>query len=273
MGALPEVACDILKDSDKEKAAVEMICEKESKVPKDECAAGLSKIWEVVSEKECAKAFKALPEVACDILKDSDKEKAAVEMACEKQSKVPADECAAGLSKIWELIAEKGCPKEKFSALPEVACDILKDSGKEKTAVEMVCEKQSKVPADECEAGLSKVWEMVAEKECAKEFEALPEVACDILKDSDQEKAAVEMVCEKQLKVPKDECAAGLSKIWEMITAKECPKTLKEKFAAKKEKFVGKFSALKEKKEVQTMFVSVLCRFIDPLSRHFPQLD
>merc|ERR1711937_757309 len=217
MGALPEVACDILKDSDKEKVAVEMICVKQSKVPADECEAGLSKIWEVVSEKECAKEFKALPEVACDILKDSDQEKAAVEMACEKQSKVPADECAAGLSKIWELIAEKECPKEKFSALPGVACDILKDSGKEKTAVEMVCE--------------------------------------------------------KQLKVPKDECEAGLSKIWEMITAKECPKTLKEKFAAKKEKFVGKFFALKEKfvgkisalkekfsakkekKEVQTMFV------------------
>merc|ERR1711937_603050 len=216
--------------------------------------------------------FSALPEVACDILKDQDKEKVAVEMVCEKQSKVPADECEAGLSKVWEMVAEKECAKE-FEALPEVACDILKDSGKEKTAVEMVCEKQSKVPKDECEAGLSKIWEMVAEKECPKEFEALPEAACDILKDSDQEKAAVEMVCEKQLKVPKDVCAAGLSKIWEMITAKECPKTLKEKFAAKKEKFVGKFSALKEKKEVQTMFVSVLCRFIDPLSRHFPQLD
>merc|ERR1719247_2332897 len=204
-------------------------------------------------------------------------------MICEKQSKVPADECAAGLSKIWELIAEKECPKEKFSAmkekfaakkeefsamkekfaamkeklaakkeekfsaLPEAACDILKDSDKEKVAVEMICEKQSKVPADECEAGLSKIWEMVAEKECPKEFEALPEVACDILKDSDKEKAAVEMVCEKQLKVPKDECAAGLSKIWELIAEKECPKTLKEKFAAKKAKFFGKFSALKEK--------------------------
>merc|ERR1712072_984658 len=151
---------------------------------------------------------------------------------CEKQSKVPKDECEAGLSKIWEMVAEKEYSKA-FSALPEVACDILKDQDKEKAAVEMICEKQSKVPKDECEAGVSKLWELVAAKECPKEkFSALPEVACDILKDSDKEKVAVEMVCEKQLKVPKDECAAGLSKIWELIAEKECPKTLKEKFAA-----------------------------------------
>merc|ERR1711937_494257 len=134
-----------------------------------------------------------------------------------------------------------------MGALPEVACDILKDSDKEKVAVEMICEKESKVPKDECAAGLSKIWEVVSEKECAKAFKALPEVACDILKDSDKEKAAVEMACEKQSKVPADECAAGLSKIWELITAQECPKTLKEKFAAKKEELKEKFAAKKEK--------------------------
>merc|ERR1712196_561248 len=106
------------------------------------------------------------------------------------QSKVPADEGEAGLSKIWEMVAEKEGPKE-VAALPEVACDILKDQDKEKTAVEMICEKQSKVPKDECEAGLSKIWEMVAEKECPNAFAALPEVACEILKDQDKEKAAV----------------------------------------------------------------------------------
>merc|ERR550514_1973687 len=129
-----------------------MICEKESKGPKDECEAGLSKIWEMVAEKECTKAISALPDVACDILKDQDKEKAAVKAICEKQSKVPKDECEAGLSKIWEMVAEKECPKA-VSALPEVVCDILKDQDKEKVAVEMICAKQSKVPADECEAG------------------------------------------------------------------------------------------------------------------------
>merc|ERR1719389_1202394 len=185
-----------------------MICEKESKVPKDECEAGLSKIWEMVAEKECTKAFYALPDAACDILKDQDKEKAAVEMICEKQSKVPADECEAALSKIWELVAEKECPKA-FAALPEVACDILKDQDKEKVAVEMICEKQTTVPKDECEAGLSKIWELVAEKECPSAYSALPDVACDILKDQDKEKTAVEMICEKLSdKVPKDECAA-----------------------------------------------------------------
>merc|ERR1719426_507496 len=129
-------------------------------------------------------------------------------MICAKQSKVPADECEAGLSKVWETVAEKECPKKTLSALPvgalpEVACDILKDGDKEKAAVEMICTKQSKVPAEECEAGLSKIWETVAEKECPKAFKALPEVACDILKDQDKEKAAVEMICEKQSKVPK----------------------------------------------------------------------
>merc|ERR1712078_982496 len=139
---------------------------------KDECEAGLSKIWEMVAEKECPKAVGALPDVACDFLKDQDKEKAAVEAICEKQSKVPKDECEAGLSKIWEMVAEKECPKA-FTALPDVACDILKDQDKEKVAVEMICEKQSIVPEDECESGLSMIWEMVAEKECSKAAQAL----------------------------------------------------------------------------------------------------
>merc|ERR1712182_83467 len=94
--------------------------------------------------------------------------------------------------------------------------------GQEKAAVALICEKQSKVPADECEAGQSKIWEMVAEEECPN-AKALPEVACDILKDQDKEKAAVALICEKQSKVPADECEAGLSKIWEMVTEKECP--------------------------------------------------
>merc|ERR1740138_216169 len=139
-----------------------MICEKQSKVPKDECEAALSKIWELVAEKECPNAYSALPEVACEILKDQDKEKVAVEMICEKQSTVPKDECEAGLSKIWETIAEKECPNaidvQEVGALPEVACEILKDQDKEKVAVEAICEKQTKVPKDECEAGLSKIW-------------------------------------------------------------------------------------------------------------------
>merc|ERR1711937_653737 len=118
-----------------------------------------------MGEEECSKA-KALPEVACDILKDQDKEKEAVAMICSKQTKVPADECEAGLSKIWETVRDQECAAKAVAALPEVACDILKDQDKEKAAVALICEKQSKVPADECEAGLSKIWEMVAEKEC-----------------------------------------------------------------------------------------------------------
>jgi hypothetical protein len=112
-----------------------------------------------------AEAFVALPDAGCQILKDKDTEKQAVEAICERQKKVPKIECVVGLHKIWDQITEKECPKA-VSALPDVACDILKDQDKEKVAVEMICEKQTKVPKDECEAGLSKIWEMVAEKEC-----------------------------------------------------------------------------------------------------------
>merc|ERR1719217_1588270 len=125
----------------------------------------MSKIWEMVAEEECPNA-KALPEVACDILKDQDKEKEAVALICSKQTKVPADECEAGLSKIWELVRDKECAAKAVAALPDAACDILKDQDKEKVAVTLICEKQSKVPADECEAGLSKIWELVRDKEC-----------------------------------------------------------------------------------------------------------
>merc|ERR1711869_111442 len=124
----------------------------------------------------------------------------AVALICSKQTKVPADECEAGLSKIWEMVRDEECAAKAVAALPEVACDILKDQDKEKAAVALICEKQSKVPADECEAGLSKIWELVRDKECAA-VSALPEVACDILKDGDKEKAAVEMICAKQSKV------------------------------------------------------------------------
>jgi len=224
--ALPDAVCEILEDP-RSIAAVALICQEQSKVPKEECNLALSKIWGAVLEKGCPKAqasIDALPDAACDILKDQDKEKEAVALICSKQTKVPADECEAGLSKIWETVRDQECAAKAVAALPEVACDILKDQDKEKEAVALICEKQSKVPADECEAGLSKIWELVRDKECAaKAVAALPEVACDILKDQDKEKAAVALICEKQSKVPADECEAGLSKIWEMVTEKECP--------------------------------------------------
>merc|ERR1712100_228922 len=156
-------------------------------------------------------------EVACDILKDQDQEKATVAMICSKQTKVPKDECEAGLSKIWEMVAEKECPAT-LAALPEVACEILKDQDKEKVAVGMICEKlSSQVPQDECEAGLKMIWEQVAEKECPSAVGALPDAACQILKDQTKESAAVQMICSKQSKVPEDECEAGLKRIWELV--------------------------------------------------------
>jgi len=166
--ALPDAVCEILEDP-RSIAAVALICQEQSKVPKEECNLALSKIWGAVLEKGCPKAqasIDALPDAACDILKDQDKEKEAVALICSKQTKVPADECEAGLSKIWETVRDQECAAKAVAALPEVACDILKDQDKEKAAVALICEKQSKVPADECEAGLSKIWEMVTEKEC-----------------------------------------------------------------------------------------------------------
>jgi len=229
--ALPDAVCEILEDP-RSIAAVALICQEQSKVPKEECNLALSKIWGAVLEKGCPKAqasIDALPDAACDILKDQDKEKEAVALICSKQTKVPADECEAGLSKVWEMVAEKECPKTLAAFLPEAGCDILKNKSLEKRTVAAICEKQHKVPTIECKIGLSHFWETEVKKRCPKTVAALPpvaalpEVACDILKDQDKEKAAVALICEKQSKVPADECEAGLSKIWEMVTEKECP--------------------------------------------------
>merc|ERR1719498_1993585 len=72
-----------------------MICEKQTKVPKDECEAGLSKIWDTVVEKECPKAVAALPDVACEILKDQDKEKAEQDLGGDYGEGVPEGRCGS----------------------------------------------------------------------------------------------------------------------------------------------------------------------------------
>ena len=65
----------------------------------------------------------------------------------------------AGLSKVWETVAEKECPKTLAAFLPEAGCDILKDKSLEKRTVAAICEKQHKVPTLECKIGLSHFWE------------------------------------------------------------------------------------------------------------------
>jgi hypothetical protein len=156
--------------------AVEAICEKQTKVPKDECEAGLSKIWELVAEKECTTVCENDPAYKDPVYK------ADCALWVEDWDGDGFGDCA--LQQDWSgfalMTAETmeeiraacpvscgTCPKTvAYSALPDVACDFLKDQDKEKVAVEAICEKQTKVPKDECEAGLSKIWEMVAEKEC-----------------------------------------------------------------------------------------------------------
>merc|ERR1719160_1896160 len=66
----------------------------------------------------------------------------------------------------FEKILEKEGPSqlEAFPALPAPLCDKLK--GKEDAVVAEVCSKQTKVPADQCQAMVKQGFEKILEKEC-----------------------------------------------------------------------------------------------------------
>ena len=90
-------------------------------------------------------------------------------------------------------------------------------------ALGAICAKQSKVPAWACEAGLGKVWDDVALKDCAVSFESAQRVAvCPVLEDSATKQEKVSAACSLQSRVSADTCEAGLGKMWEVVTAAEC---------------------------------------------------
>merc|ERR1719183_2174618 len=142
--------------------------------------------FEKILEKECPSEledFAAFPGPLCDKLKA--KEDAVVTSICAKQTKVPADQCEAMVKQGFEKILEKECPSEldSFPVFPAPLCDKLK--AKEDAVATGVCAKQTKVPADQCEAMVKQGFEKILEKECPSELEAFPAFPaplCDKLK-------------------------------------------------------------------------------------------
>merc|ERR1719453_2916236 len=129
--------------------------------------------FEKILEKECPselEAFPALPAPLCDKLKA--KEDAVVTGVCATQTKVPAEQCEAMVKQGFHKILEKECPSEleAFPAFPAPLCDKLK--AKEDAVVIGACAKQTKVPAEQCEAMVKQGFEKILEKECPSELEA-----------------------------------------------------------------------------------------------------
>merc|ERR1711998_340914 len=118
----------------------------------------------------------------------------------------------------FEKILEKECPSqpEAFPAFPAPLCDKLK--AKEDAVVASVCSKQTKVPADQCQAMVKQGFEKILEKECPSQLEAFPAFPaplCDKLKA--KEDAVVAGVCSKQTKVSAEQCEAMVKQAFEKI--------------------------------------------------------
>merc|ERR1719446_1479612 len=124
----------------------------------------------------------------------------------------------------FEKILEKECPSqlEAFPAFPAPLCDKLK--AKADAVVIGVCSKQTKVPADQCQAMVKQGFEKILQKECPGQLEALPGYLCDRLKA--KEDAVVAGICTRQTKVPADQCQALVQQGFEKILEKECPSQL-----------------------------------------------
>merc|ERR1711974_95256 len=123
-------------------------------------------------------------------------------------------ECEAALTKIWGFLAQKECSSSTVTSLPPALCKLVGNKALETKAIDAVCTKQSKVPAAECEAVLTKVWDTVAKAECASNtVAALPPMVCQLVENASLEKKAVDFVCSKQKEVPSTECEAALTKI------------------------------------------------------------
>lgn len=104
--------------------------------------------------------------VLCKLAENKNVEKKLVDAICQRQGKVPVDTCETGLTKVVDLIVSKECSGMEIPPVPELLCDIVKSKKAEDLAIDKICEAQSKIPADKCEAGLTKLWDTLASKEC-----------------------------------------------------------------------------------------------------------
>merc|ERR1719355_539163 len=102
-------------------------------------------------------AVDALPGRICQVIQNKELEQKAVTGVCSMQSKIPAEECEVLLSKVWDELDEKEC--SGLTALPASVCQVVQNKELEQKAVTGVCSMQSKIPAEECEVFMSKVWD------------------------------------------------------------------------------------------------------------------
>merc|ERR1711971_437463 len=90
-------------------------------------------------------------------------------------------ECKQMLSMVWGFLEKTEC-KSSQEALPPMVCEVVENQALEKKVVGAVCSKQSEVPAAECEQMLTKIWDMVAKKECsAIKLASIPPAVCKLL--------------------------------------------------------------------------------------------
>lgn len=114
----------------------------------------------------------ALPPMICKLVENQMLEKTAIDELCSKQHKVSATECEAALTKLWDVVAQKECPKDELTAIPALVCKLVKLPELEKKAVDGICTKQHKVPTASCEEVLTKAWDAFAKRECPDDVEA-----------------------------------------------------------------------------------------------------
>jgi len=159
----------------------------------------------------------------CKLVDNKVLETKAIDTVCTKQSEVPAAECEAMLTKVWDTVAKAECASSTVAALPPMVCQLVENASLEKKAVDFVCSQQKEVPATECEAALTKIWGFLAQKECSSSTVAsLPPTMCKLVDNKVLETRAIDAVCTKQSKVPSAECEAVLTKIWDTLASKEC---------------------------------------------------
>jgi len=114
--------------------------------------------------------------------------------------------------------------KLETQQLKQLVSELDKLKAKEDAVVTNVCAKQTKVPADQCEAMVKQSFEKILEKECPSELEAFPAFPsplCDKLKEN--EDAVVSGICSKQTKVPNDQCVAKVKEGLAKMISTQCP--------------------------------------------------
>jgi len=189
----------------------------------------LNRTHRVTDHKVLLAAVAANGNFICDLLKNEEMEKKAVDLVCTKLTQEHYEMCEPAITFIWSALAKKECPdgnSQDGEAIPPRVCKFVQNEEIEKVAVSVICSKQHKVPAEECEMVLTKAWDALSKKECANMVtaEVVPPMICKLVENQMLEKKVLDEICSKEHKMPTTECEAALTKLWDVISQKECPK-------------------------------------------------